>query len=580
VNHCFKVQILNNRINPLFVLNLDRFQMKQFTTFIALLSLIFTAFATDISAQQTTLIKDLNPGSASAFDVNQGTGILGGLDSVCIFYASGKAGIRLFCSSNGTDQGTIALLPPITSSQTITQTAVSGNLFWFVINEDDHSKLYSTDGTWAGTILRKDENAARINLLKAYRNGVVYSRNPDNFDPEELIRVSMNQNTASFTSLASCYWFGGLMSFAVSDTTIWGIGSTATESDRYLFKSNGTPNGRIDIAKINTGNEFNQNIFMTPVANKLYFFWEKDNEPYKLWVSDGTAAGTTGLSDFVIPSFNDLIALRGVIGFNNQFFFQAEKPNSGTGREIWVSDGTVAGTKMVQELAAGADHGNPQFMQIYKGKLYLTARNEFFNNHIWQYNPVTKLFDRSFPAFAINEYHGIDMTIFRDSLAFGGETIAAGGEVFLSNDTEASLKIVSNESPTNDDYFFPLQFTATKKKLFFLGQKLNSGRELWVYDPSKGIVSASEPVVIEQFGIAPNPGQTVTRLDIKQVMLNETSAQLSCFDATGRLYQAIEIQKGTEAYPLDLQKFVPGNYALYLLTASGRVAVAQLVVVP
>jgi ELWxxDGT repeat protein len=73
----------------------------------------------------------------------------------------------------------------------------------------------------------------------------------------------------------------------------------------------------------------------------------------ELWVTDGTVAGTRMLPEIVpgtrSPQFTDLVGVSGRL-----FCFVDDLQH---GRELWTSDGTDAGTRMVLDLMPGLGHG-------------------------------------------------------------------------------------------------------------------------------------------------------------------------------------------------------------------------------
>jgi trimeric autotransporter adhesin len=541
---------------------------------------IFLLFSIELSAQQVRLVKDLNPGSDSGFPTfDEQYRIYAGLDTTCIFLASGKGNIRLLCSSNGTDIGTISILPPLATDEQLLYPTVSGNLFWFVIRDaNNHDKLYSTDGTWSGTQLRVDETLARINLVRAINGGVVYSRNPDSFDPEELVRVRLTGNTVAKTILAKCNWFGGLLSFAVKDSNvIWAVGSQETTSDRYLFKCTGQPNSRTDITVMNTGSEFNQHLFMTPVGDKCFWFWKKGSEPYKLWVSDGTATGTVGLKDFEIPSFQDLIAERAIIAFQGKLLFQAENLDSNVGRELWESNGTEVGTKLVKDFADGTSDGLPDQMVIYKNRLYFKAKNAFWNTKIHAYVASTSTVNEAYSGFASNEYYGTDIEIFRDSLVFGGYRASVGSELMTAGEGAASVRVLSDQSGGSSDNFYPRFCKATKNKLFFSGNIPGTqGNELWLYDPTATVSTwgAIQPRI--QLELGPNPATDIVRVQVPETLVGD--CRIYMYNSTGKLVLTKAGLQGGVTCEMSVVEFAVGVYQILLIDAKGKVAGAKLVV--
>ena len=94
---------------------------------------------------------------------------------------------------------------------------------------------------------------------------------------------------------------------------------------------------------------FNGKLFFR--ANVIHGSGRRKNE---LWVSDGTAAGTTKFHQRH-QRFKDIGY--GMTVFNGELFFSAL---TGTyGWELWVSDGTRSGAAMVKDINADSSHSNP-----------------------------------------------------------------------------------------------------------------------------------------------------------------------------------------------------------------------------
>ncbi len=120
-----------------------------------------------------------------------------------------------------------------------------------------------------------------------------------------------------------------------------------------IVVSDGTAEGTEIISNLGmphmTALDFNKNRFL-PMGGKLYY----KNKKNWLCVTDGTSSGTKVIAD-IIPS--DTTGLRGVMTFlgasSDKVFFVG---NDGvTGNELWVSDGTEQGTKLVRNIAVNPD---------------------------------------------------------------------------------------------------------------------------------------------------------------------------------------------------------------------------------
>ena len=91
-----------------------------------------------------------------------------------------------------------------------------------------------------------------------------------------------------------------------------------------------------------------------------------------LWRTDGSNVGTSLVKQ--ISSINHLTAINGSLYFAGQ---------SSAGIEPWISDGTNAGTKMVGDLVPGPGSSNPREFVEFDGKVFMTAKNETGERHIY-----------------------------------------------------------------------------------------------------------------------------------------------------------------------------------------------------
>ena len=120
-----------------------------------------------------------------------------------------------------------------------------------------------------------------------------------------------------------------------------------------LFTTDGTAAGTVLVKDLYPGAKSSMpfgtpmeetRITFTPIDDKTYFF-AKDATGVQLWVTDGTSAGTTKLTSGTQGSIS---AARGA-AFNGEFYFASNSRT--TGVELWKSDGTLAGTTFVRDFA-------------------------------------------------------------------------------------------------------------------------------------------------------------------------------------------------------------------------------------
>ena len=119
---------------------------------------------------------------------------------------------------------------------------------------------------------------------------------------------------------------------------------------RELWKTDGTPTGTARVVDLNPGPgdavsvrpagfEFYQSEEIAASGGKVFFTAQSDDSTgAELFVTDGTAAGTRIVRDIGPSGSSDP---RGLTDIGGQLFFVA---NDGTGDGVWKTDGTEAGT--------------------------------------------------------------------------------------------------------------------------------------------------------------------------------------------------------------------------------------------
>ncbi|MBL0084740.1 MAG: hypothetical protein IPP37_20905 [Saprospiraceae bacterium] len=64
-------------------------------------------------------------------------------------------------------------------------------------------------------------------------------------------------------------------------------------------------------------------------------------------------------------------------------YFAAVSP--GFGSEVWVSDGTSAGTKLLKDINTGAASSNPETFFKFNNKVYFFATSDIFDgSEMWE----------------------------------------------------------------------------------------------------------------------------------------------------------------------------------------------------
>ena len=119
---------------------------------------------------------------------------------------------------------------------------------------------------------------------------------------------------------------------------------------------------------------------LTRVGQNLFFVADHAGATGgELWISDGTETGTRMVKD-IAP----LAASPGIYGLataNGQAFFEAD--DGIHGYELWQSDGTSAGTFLAADLQPGPESSLPAQMTAAGNLLFFSAMTIAYGRELW-----------------------------------------------------------------------------------------------------------------------------------------------------------------------------------------------------
>src|SRR5207249_459156 len=98
---------------------------------------------------------------------------------------------------------------------------------------------------------------------------------------------------------------------------------------------------------------------------KIYFVADDGNVGNELWVTDGTAAGTSLIKDIYAGAGGSLTYFS-FRELNNAIYFSAN--DNINGEELWKSDGTTAGTTIVKDILPGIGSAKPSWLTLFNGQ--------------------------------------------------------------------------------------------------------------------------------------------------------------------------------------------------------------------
>ncbi len=451
----------------------------------AVAAVAFTASA--LTAQSNpSLLADIDPGVIDRSGSSDPAGFVQ-LGNLTLFHATDPIHGRELWVTDGTSGGTrlLADLFPGLNSALHAQTPlrVVGNQVLFAARLDGTHGLFRTDGTPAGTTLIR------------------------------LVGSTWYDQPGWFHSDGQRLWFPG-----------WQFGH-GTE----LWVSDGTPAGTYEVTDLNPGHldglPFGaSDSVMASLGTRLVFSADNGVHGNELFVTDGTAAGTSLLFD-AFPGFsgapNNLAVVQGRVvfaaspAFSQRLWYTTDGTTAGTialglearsswtnafgylgaslllqgvtaaaGVELFLTDGTPTGTILLGDLRPGPLSSLPGNFTEWNGLAWFTANTDTHGVELWQTDGTpagTRMAVDVWPGSQSGVRTALTPTT--GGLVFGGDPgDGRGVEPFVSDGTPAgTMRLVDiNQGPGSsrmDDR--PLSALG---QAWFAAEDPVAGREPWRSD--------------------------------------------------------------------------------------------------
>jgi ELWxxDGT repeat protein len=161
-------------------------------------------------------------------------------------------------------------------------------------------------------------------------------------------------------------------------------------------------------------------------------------------------------------------------GHNRELIFSADDGKHGY--ELWRSDGTRNGTKLVRDIVPGKNDSYPNQLTTAGGMVFFSALDSH-GYELWRTDGTrkgTKMLrdiDRSFSGPA-------ELTDVAGTLFFRENDAKHGDELWRSNGTSRGTKLVRDIRHGRKGSY-PYDLTAAAGKLFFSASDTGNGSELW-----------------------------------------------------------------------------------------------------
>lgn len=564
--------------------------------------IILLLFSTAAFAQKPELVKDINPnGDSNPFFLAR----TGGL----VFFVAddGTTGYELWVT-NGTEAGTMLLkdINPTGSADIYEFTIFQNKLFFAALDNNSERELWVSDGTSAGTVMLKDIGTAGQSDPSSFNiyQGKLYFSADDNVNGRELW---VTDGTSAGTQMVKDINTNVGGSSEPEDFLVTSIGLffTAEESNGEfgLWITDGTSAGTKKVTTISPANGgastrlidtkagevylyvsefFNQtvtliktdgnnvsviadNLDRPPVkmGNKYYFGKYDAATGIELWVSDGTAAGTQLLKD--INPFSDSSPNQFIV-FNGKMYFSAWDGTNGS--EPWVTDGTTAGTQMLKDIQTGGNSYPSDFF-VYAGELFFGAYDDLNNYSLYRSNGsaagTTKFMDLYSGGNDIGV--GFPRLVIGDKLFMVAKDGATNNQLWVSNAKAYPTMLIPDIAPLSNPLGNTSYFQENGAGFYFRAEYTTVGNELYKLTvlPDDTSTAIAETALSQALTVYPNPVADMATVELNLQERGEVS--LSLYNLTGQqvlTQQVVILDAGAQILPLDMSNQPQGMYLLKL----------------
>ena len=220
----------------------------------------------------------------------------------------------------------------------------------------------------------------------------------------------------------------------------------------------------------------------TAARDIIYFVANDGVHGNELWVTDGTFGGTRMVRDItegnVSTSFSKFKAVENVLVF---------VANDGVhGNELWVSLGTAATTYMVKDITEGEASSPIDLLEEIDGTFYFIVSESSFNRFLWKTDGT----EDDTEMVLDGDGNGIrlrpqEFIRYKDQLFFRGNN--------------RLWKADGTNEETVSDVFISGEFAAVNDTLYFVASGAGSGNNLWKTDGTAAGTSLVKEITSASF---------------------------------------------------------------------------------
>lgn len=323
--------------------------------------------------------------------------------------------------------------------------------------------LWFTDGTKQGTI-RLNKNGFSDNFVVHPKYNVVVFTQDNKFmvsdgtvagtkvlnDLINIVEINSNSNAIGV--------FGDHYIFEALDVSTGSFG---------VFVTKGISSQYTKLIEFDLNLPNSRNITTLPNGNCIF------STNKGIFITDGTASGTKkvpGLASFNLNNpYSDLWTI-----YKSNAYFAATDVSSGKGVELFTSDGTVEGTKMLSDINPNGS-SNPSNFKVHQELLFFSANNGTQGNELWYTDGASsaRLTDINSGS---KDSNPMFLTGLDNNLYFTATTDAEGRELYKYSLSKVNVENIRLQDNQN------IYYNSSSGELILPDNERMKGCSVFIYD--------------------------------------------------------------------------------------------------
>ena len=473
-----------------------------------------------------SLVRDILPGPGDSLPTNLTPVNLTPGGHTLFFAAAPTATERNLWRSNGTVAGTTLvrdfnfLFPNTGGPERLI--SMNGSLFFEGYDNAGQRELWKSDGTTAGTVLVKDINpipgaSSGIANLTVFGTTLFFTADDGVTGTELWKSDGTTAGTVQVTDLNGGSSFP--TQFTAFNGSLFFTADNGTNGEE-LFRVNAAANVATRVTDFAAGPGSSSPSLLTPVGNELFMVAENGITGRELYKTDGVTAGTTPVRDIrsgaQSTGITQMIAVQ--VGAQQRLLFDADDgvaPQNGV--ELWISDGTSAGTQQLKDIVTGANvSSNPTNFLKFNSTTILFTITRDDNVELWRSDGTTAGTVLVEDFLTENDGEGLtaaaavnirNFVLIGSTLYFmlGDDELWKSDGVAAAGGSDPGTLLVKRFRSANDNSS-PAGFTRnpTSNLVYFSATDGINGRELWKTDGSEAGTTMVADIFVGNDGSEPD----------------------------------------------------------------------------